>query len=141
MRRFLSILLAIAVGLGPASGLASQLTGVAAGRSGWTGKEDESRLPACCRRGGKHHCAAMNAAMGRTGGASLTSGDRCPCMPRAMVSIAPASAHLAAASRSIPDPAARNHGAPGAIDTARFRAAHAWPKRGPPANPEVSAAA
>jgi len=41
--------------------------------------DSDSNLPACCRRTGKHHCAAMSGAdQTSSSGQSLKSGDRCP---------------------------------------------------------------
>lgn len=53
MRRLLSILFTLVLALSPA------LAAVPAHplASGWTGKVDESHVPACCRKNGKHHCA------------------------------------------------------------------------------------
>jgi hypothetical protein len=89
MRRLLSILLLAFFGLGPA---VSAIPAAALG-SGWTGKVDESRLPACCRRNGKHHCAmgaAMAAAAQVAGGeTSLSANDACPFAPQSIAATAP----------------------------------------------------
>ena len=58
MRRILSILLLLVLGLGPEAPATALASGLISGpASAWSGKVDESRLPACCRRNGKHHCA------------------------------------------------------------------------------------
>ena len=93
MRRILSILVAIVLGLGPAISAVP----ARAMASGWTGQIDEAKIPACCRRNGKHHCemSALPAPAGET--AIVAPSESCPCAPRALVSTAPASAALAAA--------------------------------------------
>lgn len=129
MRRILSILLLLALGLGPAlpaGALASSI------RSGWTGKVDESRIPACCRRNGKHHCdmSALPAPAGETTVAA--SSECCPCAPRALVSTAPASAALAAALQaSFEFRTALRTTRPRTV-AIRTRGDLARPKRGPP---------
>jgi hypothetical protein len=103
MRRILSILLVLILGLGPvvpAGALAAGLIPEFA--SGWTGKVDESRLPACCRRNGKHHCAMMammqqqareqQAEADRA--ASVSSRDDCPFAPKALAATAASVAAL-----------------------------------------------
>jgi hypothetical protein len=76
MRRLLSILLLLGLGMGPA--FASIPAHALA--SGWTGKVDEAAVPACCRRNGKHHCA-MSAMQALEGETMFSSSDCCPCMP------------------------------------------------------------
>ena len=87
MRRLLSILLLAILGLGPA---ASAISALASGVLGWTGKIDESRLPACCRRGGKHHCEMGSAAAQNSSGGenTLTANETCPFAPQAMAATA-----------------------------------------------------
>src|ERR1700756_2099163 len=51
MRRALSILLVLFLGLGP---LAATLRG-----------SDDARLPICCRRNGSHHCAMSDESLAR----------------------------------------------------------------------------
>jgi hypothetical protein len=85
MRRLLSILLLAVFGLGPAI---SAIPAAALG-SGWTGKLDESRLPACCRRNGKHHCAMGSAVQPAGGETSLSANDPCPFAPQAIATTAP----------------------------------------------------
>src|SRR5580658_10528818 len=99
MRRILSILLLISLGLGPgATALsASVLSGL---RSAWTGNVDESHLPACCRRNGKHHCAmgSQDGSSSSNSETSVSANDSCPYMPHTLASTAPVSAALLAIS-------------------------------------------
>jgi hypothetical protein len=111
MRRILSILLLLVLGLGPAGaadGLASGL------RSGWTGKVDESRVP--------------------SGETTVAARDSCPCMPQALASTAP---QLSALAKNTPAAI----GFPAQFHTPRTVSSIApsgdsrdWPQRGPPAS-------
>src|SRR5271156_3857634 len=93
MRRVLSILLLLVLSLGPAATAGALASGPA---SGWTGKIDESRIPACCRRNGKHHCSMGSQADSApsTGETSVFANDSCPCSPRALASTAPTTVAL-----------------------------------------------
>jgi len=84
MRRLLSILLVAVLGLGPAISALPAAALVA----GWTGKADESRLAACCRRNGKHHCAMTTMAQGG-GETTVAANDPCPFAPQSMTATAP----------------------------------------------------
>jgi len=91
MRRWLGVLLILSYWLEPLA---------AAFPAG-----SESRLPACCRRHGAHHCAmsaemAANPAQAPTGSAPvLTAPARCPYFPSQMAaSTTPASAMVASAT-------------------------------------------
>jgi len=78
MRRLLSILLLLCLGVGPA--FASIPAHTLA--SGWTGQVDEANIPACCRRNGKPHCS-----MGTTapdGTRVFTTSEDCPCLPHSV---------------------------------------------------------
>jgi hypothetical protein len=132
MRRILSILLLLVLGLGPAGaadGLASGL------RSGWTGKVDESRVPACCRRDGKHHCS-MSAEQfaDLSGETTVAARESCPCMPQALASTAPQLSALAkntpAAIGGLP---AQFHASRAVTSVAHSGDSRDWPRRGPPA--------
>ena len=128
MRRILSILIAIVLGLGPAISAVP----ARAMASGWTGQVDETKLPACCRRNGKHHCD-MSALPVPAGGTTIAaSSECCPCAPRALVSIAPASAALAAAPQvSFEFRTALRTMRPNTV-AIRTREDRSRPKRGPP---------
>jgi hypothetical protein len=133
MRRILSILLAIGLGLGPALAAVpanALAAGLLSARSGWTGKVDESSLPACCRRNGKHHCVMTALENGET---SISAPDCCPCLPHALVSTAPVSAALLAVTTdSLAYPTERV-AARYSTDGTRSSDHRSWPKRGPPA--------
>jgi len=141
MRRNLSnslaAILILVLGLGsgaealPAGALSSAFA------SGWTGKVDESRLPACCRRNGKHHCA-MNSdgAEGQAAEAvketAVSVRESCPLQPHSLASTAPqfaALAHAPASSLVFPDRLRSLHGI---VLAAELSARRNWPKRGPP---------
>ena len=132
MRRILSILLLLALGLGPAvpaGALASSL------RSGWTGKVDESRIPACCRRNGKHHCS-MSAEQfaGLSGETTVAATSTCPCIPRALASTAP---QLSALTQAAPTTfyLRAKFQTQWALDSAPHMSNRRdWPRRGPPAS-------
>src|ERR1700733_16076757 len=133
MRRILSILLAIGFGLGPALAAVpanALAAGLLSARSGWTGKVDESSLPACCRRNGKHHCVMTALENGET---SISAPDCCPCLPHALVSTAPVSAALLAVTTdSLAYPTERV-AARYSTDGPRASDPRSWPKRRPPA--------
>jgi hypothetical protein len=132
MRRILSILLLLALGLGPAlpaGALASSI------RSGWTGKVDESRIPACCRRNGKHHCS-MSAEQfaDLSGQTTVAANESCPCAPQALASTAPQLSALAQAAPTATYITTRFQ-ALLALDSAPHMSnRHDWPRRGPPAS-------
>ncbi len=87
VRRLLSIVLLAIFGLGPAISAIP----AAALASGWSGKVDESRVPACCRRNGKHHCA-LSGGMEQPsseGETAFAANDTCPFAPQSMAVTAP----------------------------------------------------
>lgn len=134
MRRILSILMLLVLGLGPAVPMEALASGRA---SGWTGKVDESRLPACCRRHGKHHCAMGSAtsqsdAIQSSDEVTVSAQDSCPFSPRALASTVPSAAALIqAAADAIAYPAGLR--APHAhTAAAQLNDRRSWPKRGPP---------
>lgn len=77
MRKLLSILLLLAFAL-PMASPAFALAG-----------KDESQLPMCCRRGGKHHCAGIMAATAVQQKAPQLSApqERCPYCPAAVAGV------------------------------------------------------
>ena len=97
--------------------------------------DDDSALPACCRKGGQHHCAMEN--MGQpneVSGLTLKSSSaKCPLFPQAGAApacghcIAPGAAHFFAGIVSHPTAHAQIE--------AQYRVSfsRAWQKRGPPA--------
>ena len=129
MRRILSILLLLVLGLGPA---------VPAGAlaSGWSGKVDGSVLPACCRRNGKHHCAMggessqLAASHGET---TVAAQDSCPFAPRALASTAPSFAALLNVTASSTIRISERCAMRGIEAAARISDRRNQPKRGPPA--------
>ena len=137
MRRILSIMLALVVGLGPA--LASVPANALGLASGWTGKVDESQLPACCRRNGAHHCS-MGTTRGATGSiasqskaaTTLSAACSCPWWPHALASTAVQAAALRAASHALPV-TVEFHSAHRPLIAAGIADRHSWPPRGPPA--------
>ncbi len=109
MRRLLSILLLLGLILGPAlEAIPAQALAWSHGsaqrsalRSGWTGKLDESTIPLCCRRNGKHHCT-MAVPAGET---VLTSSECCPCFPHSIAAAATNSGSAIAEQAFLPAPA------------------------------------
>ncbi|HEU4635868.1 MAG TPA: hypothetical protein VFS41_06810 [Edaphobacter sp.] len=71
MRRLLSIVLLVVFGLPLASPLFA------------LGRESGSNLPACCRRGGSHHCMGMAVASGSTSKTPTlrSPAEHCPYFP------------------------------------------------------------
>jgi hypothetical protein len=120
MRRLLAVLLLAAFGL-PIAVQASALT-----------ESPDANLPACCRRGGMHHCAMMMALMAREKGPSVYA--VCPHFPQSATPapttatfglIVPPATHTVAQRIAII--------APQQAETARLIARHrANHKRGPP---------
>ena len=136
MRRTLSILMLLVLGLGQAAPASMLASGLMSGRASvWSGKVDESRLPACCRRNGKHHCDMGSEASqpAEAGGESTVSAlDSCPFMPHALTSTAPSVAAIAASaakSSALRSELRVEHGVGPAVQKNDRRS---WPKRGPP---------
>jgi hypothetical protein len=132
MRRILSILLLLVLGLGPVGAADALGSGL---RSGWTGKVDESRVPACCRRNGKHHCS-MSAEQfaDLSGETTVAARESCPCMPQALASTAPQLSALAkntAAAFGFPT---QFHAPRTVTSVAHSGDSRDWPRRGPPAS-------
>jgi len=119
MRRLLSILLAIGLGLGPAV-MALPANVLAAG--------DDSGLPACCRRNGVHHCT-MPAPGGET---SVSAPASCPYMPHALASTVPTAPALIFENAHAANLLTQRCAIYGRTQTALTNSRHGWPKRGPP---------
>jgi hypothetical protein len=131
MRRILSILVLLVLGLEPAIPAAALI-------SGWSGKVDESRLPACCRRNGKHHCAmGSEASQARVAGAAdetaISAKDSCPFAPRTLASTSPSVVALLHSATSSTFDASELRAPRGIPTIARMSDRRSQPKRGPPA--------
>jgi len=136
MRRILSILVMLVLGLGPSVATVP----AAALASGWTGKVDESHLPSCCRRHGKHQCAMDSQGQDSQGQTiapsretAVGANDSCPFMPHALASTAPSVTALlrdSAISMLLPAESSSPHSG---TAVARVTDRRSWPKRGPPA--------
>lgn len=127
MRRILSIVLALMVGLGPA--LANVPANALA--LGWSTHGDESVLPACCRRHGVHHCAAGMQASKTTSETSISTTGCCPCWPHALVSTVAPLAALGPESHALRF-AIELRSTHQAEIAAGISDRRSWPKRGPP---------
>jgi hypothetical protein len=90
--------------------------------------DEDSNLPACCRRLGEHHCV-----MAASGGANFIQ-ERCPHFPPGSASLA-ASGMVAVTPAQADFAAIVSHPAAHAQTEARYRISfsRAWQKRGPPA--------
>ena len=89
MRRLLGVVLILVFWLGPLVAL------LPAG--------DESRLPACCRRHGAHHCAMASVGYAPASGATPVFGapSQCPSYPATLVaSVSPLDALAVSSSRT-----------------------------------------
>jgi hypothetical protein len=121
MRRGLSIFLILFFGLGP---LAAALPG-----------SEESRLPPCCRRHGKHHCAMMQRmAQTASGQPIVTAPATCPLFPGYGVLNSASVDALAAAPVSLPVLLAQAHAPAAGRAAARFSPIRSRAGRSPPAN-------
>jgi hypothetical protein len=122
MRRGLSIALVLVFLLGP---LSAALEG-----------SEESRLPACCRRHGAHHCmmSEQTARMMSGSGPAFSPPAHCPLFPEyRAVTMAPAHA-LAASVASLPAPLAQAHTPSAARAAALVTQVRTRAGRGPPAS-------
>lgn len=130
MRRILSILLTLVVGFGPAIA-AVPANALASGYSPWTGQQDESRLPACCRKHGAHHCAMSMGIAGNIRETTISATGCCPCWPHVIASTATSAATLGTPRNPLPI-AIETHAAHQALLAAFVSERRTWPKRGPP---------
>ncbi|MGD0735288.1 MAG: hypothetical protein ABR976_09085 [Terracidiphilus sp.] len=122
MRRTFSIFLILFFGLGP---LAATLHA-----------DDDSSLPACCRRHGAHHCAMSGPAamLAQSDGKPiLTAPSTCPYFPGYTVASSPAPLALAALPISLPALLAQPHSPITARAAARLSQLRTRAGRGPPA--------
>jgi len=124
MRRGLSILLILLFWLGPIA---------AALQPG-----SESRLPACCRRSGKHHCAMSEETpvfgMQSGSGPAFTAPAHCPFYPRNVaLSTEPPTALTASAVR-LPIPLEQRRAVRSACAEVRLSPILSHEGRGPPAS-------
>jgi hypothetical protein len=124
MRRALSILLVLFFGLGP---LAATL-----------GAEEDTSLPACCRRNGAHHCAmqigdAAKMADAASGKAGLIAPATCPSFPDYTVATASAPHALNALPVSLPGLLAQPHSPNAGHAAARLSQIRTRSGRAPPA--------
>ena len=135
MRRLLSILLGLCLGLGPVFAAAPANALATAVESALTGKSSaeiaEASLPACCRRHGVHHCA-MHGDAATAGQTSISAADCCPCWPHALASAAAPFTALAAEDGAVRVAVARRADA-AVLDVPTLRSLREWPRRGPPA--------
>jgi hypothetical protein len=102
--------------------------------------DSDSNLPACCRREGKHHCAAMSGS-GQTSstGPSFKSGDRCPVFPGSFITSTGSDIFIPVVSAAASVPLA-DHAALQYLTQANC---HSYPtrsnqKRGPPSSPSFA---
>jgi len=92
--------------------------------------DEDSNLPACCRRLGEHRCALANLA---SQGASFIQ-ERCPHFPSGSAALAASEMASVTPSQAV-FAAIVSHPAAHAQTEARYRISfsRAWQKRGPPA--------
>jgi len=122
MRRGFSLFLILLFSLGP---LVATVQG-----------EDESRLPACCRRNGAHHCAmtmAQSASMALAAGQHiLIAPSTCPRFPGYTFTVTSSVHALAASPAALPPLAVSLHAAASARAAARVSQARTRSSRAPP---------
>lgn len=121
MRRGVSIFLVLCFGLGPLTGMLKA--------------SDESRLPACCRRHGAHHCAmAMEMAVMMASGSTptLNAPPTCPSFPGFAAGPCTPRHALAAVVASLPVLMARAHLGTRSCVNAQMRPIRTRAGRGPP---------
>ncbi len=126
MRRVLSILMVLFFSLGPLAPVLSA-------------SDDDSALPACCRRHGAHHCAmsmeqAAAVAQSLSGNAVLTAPATCPAFPGYDAATSSAPQAIAAAPISLPALLAQPHSSAAGRAAARLSQIRTRVSRGPPAD-------
>jgi len=122
MRRILSILFTLVLSLGPAAASVP----AQALASGWTGKVDESKIAACCRRNGVHHCTMPS------GETALSASGGCPNIPQPLATAVVPVAALPSTGTSFLPLASVRSVLQSQAECNRFSDRHAHPKRGPP---------
>ena len=124
MRRGFSLFLILLFSLGP---LAVTVQG-----------DDESRLPACCRRNGAHNCA-MSMAVARmssqafAGKTIVTAPSTCPRFPGGVFTVTSSAHALAASPAALPSLNVSLNSAAAARAAARVSQARTRSSRAPPA--------
>ena len=123
MRRWLSISLILFFGLGPLAASLSAST--------------DSRLPACCRRHGVHHCAGSMSATSTLAQAPsnnpvVSTPSTCPYFPGYNVASATTTHALASSPLSLPIVLAHSHSPAAVCATARLSQIRTRAGRGPP---------
>jgi len=98
---------------------------------------DESRLPACCRRDGSHHCAmdeqtAMSLMQRAQSGPAFDAPSRCPYYPRTVARAAGPAFTLASGAVVAADLAVQPHVAIGTHAARLQPALRNYEGRGPP---------
>jgi hypothetical protein len=124
MRRAFSIFFVLLFGLGP---VAATLNA-----------EQDSGLPACCRRHGTHHCAMsarMAAAIAESASSQpiITAPATCPFFPGYTAETASAPQALAASTVNLPSLLAQSHSPAAGRAAARLSKIRTRASRGPPA--------
>jgi len=125
MRQALSICLIFFFGFGPLSAAFQA--------------DEESRLPACCRRHGAHHCAMSDSMTARmlesaSGRSILTAPSHCPLYPNGSCVLNTPVHALAPSTQGLPAFLAQNHSPVAARAAARTSQARTRADRGPPAS-------
>jgi|SRR5580658_6190901 hypothetical protein len=125
MRRILSIFFVLLFGLGPLSAA--------------LGAEEDTRIPACCRRHGTHHCAiSMGGATTTTEAASgrpiVKAPATCPLFPGYTVATASAPQALTASPLSLPSLLTQSHSPAANRAAALLSQIRTRASRGPPAS-------
>ena len=121
MRRWISVLLVLFFGLWPLSGALEA--------------SDDSRLPACCRRHGAHHCAmtGLKAQAGSGVAPMLSAPTTCPLFPGFLAGPSAPGHALAASVAGWPVVQVQMRGLGDGPAEARMRPAGIDAGRGPPA--------
>jgi hypothetical protein len=122
MRRGLSLLLAMFFSLGPL------MAAIQA--------EDESRLPACCRRHGLHHCTMVDpaAAMAESQERAFGAPAHCPLFPQAIAVCSEPTHALIARAMDLPTLAPLTHATAPEVIVRSTSTIQTHEGRGPPAD-------